>query len=806
MSKISIIVDGQTLSAQAGQMLIEVTDQADIHIPRFCYHPKLSIAANCRMCLVEVEKAPKPLPACATPVNDGMVVKTQSPLAKDAQQGTMEFLLINHPLDCPICDQGGECPLQEQSIDYGANASRYSETKRLATNDDIGPLIATWMTRCIHCTRCVRFGEEIAGVMEIGMLGRGEHAKIKTTPGLAGNQAEKGEVDAFLCQAINSELSGNVIELCPVGALTAKPSKYTARVWEMQNHQAVSPFDCVGSNVNIQTLRGDIMRTVVRENEALNACWLSDRDRYAYESVHSDARLTTPMIKDKKSWREVSWDSALKHVAAGLQAVKDKHGSAQIGALANPVSSVEELYLLQKLMRAFGSNHIDHRLRQNDFRDDLNAPLYPGSELEISQVESLDTALLVGSNIRKEQPILGLYLRQAAVKNKATISVINMVDYDFHFPIETNIQTTAKDLVLQLANVAYSVAKFANLELPKEIAKRASKSNSQAKKIAKTFISSKGKRKAIFMGTCALHHFEASTLQAIAGWISDATGCKLVNLPEANAAGAWIAGCIPHRTQGGKAADNPGLNAKEMLSDELHAYVLYGAEPGLDAQHSGQALKALAGADFVVQCASYLSDEAQQYADVLLPIAHFYESAGTLVNCEGRVQLTHAAASPLGEARPGWKVLRVMGNYLQLSGFEQINLQEVRDEIALKENLYVAQRGAAEVLAVPVNLSNDKIYLHNETPMYRLDMNLRQAKALQQTADNPAPSVGLNKKVIKKMGLKAGEMVRVSQADASIELPLVLDPRLPDQVAFIPSGFKQTCGLSGLGELTIEVL
>ena len=362
MSTINIEVDGRKLEAQPGQMLIEVTDQAGIHIPRFCYHPQLSIAANCRLCLVEVEKAPKPLPACATPVNEGMVVRTQSELARSAQEGTMEFLLINHPLDCPICDQGGECPLQDQSIEYGVNKSRYHEAKRQVENDNIGPLIATWMTRCIQCTRCVRFSEEIAGVMELGMVGRGESSKIKTHPPLERHPPLEGSpelVDAALCGSVNSEASGNVIELCPVGALTAKPSKYAARVWEMQNHAQVSPHDCLGSNINVQTLRGEIMRTVVRENPEVNGYWLADRDRFGYQSVNADRRLKRPMIKDQHGWREVDWESALRHASAGLNTVRERSGAEKIGALANPARTVEELFLVQKLLRSYGSSNIN---------------------------------------------------------------------------------------------------------------------------------------------------------------------------------------------------------------------------------------------------------------------------------------------------------------------------------------------------------------------------------------------------------------------------------------------------------------
>lgn len=798
MSTISIEVDGKKLEAQAGQMLIEVTDQAGIHIPRFCYHPKLSIAANCRMCLVDVANAPKPLPACATPVNDGMVVQTQSELARGAQQGTMEFLLINHPLDCPVCDQGGECPLQDQSIEYGANASRYHEAKRQVGNDNIGPLIATWMTRCIQCTRCVRFGEEIAGVMELGMIGRGEHSMVKTFP----DEAE--QVDAFLSSSVNSEISGNVIELCPVGALTAKPSKYAARVWEMKNHISVSPHDCVGANLNIQTLRGEVIRTMVRENDEVNSCWLADRDRFGYESVYADTRLKRPMIKDQHGWREVEWETALRHAAAGLDTVKQRFGADKTGALANPAATLEELFLLQKLIRQFGSNNIDHRLRQLDFRDDFVAPLYPGSELPIAAFEQLDAALLLGSNIRKEQPLLGLYLRQAVVKNGAALSAVNMLDYDFNFALLESKQTPAAEMVQTLANIAVVVSEHLVTKLEQDIAARATRPDAQEKAIAATLIKGGNEAsKAIIMGTTALDHAEASTLTAIADWICRQTGSKLVKLPQSNAAGAWLAGCLPHRGPHNSEITKFGRNAAQMLQEGLPAYVLYDVEPGLDSHHGGQALASLESADFVVQCATFVSNEAMNYADVLLPIAHYTENSGSYVNCEGRVQISRAAAEPLAESRPGWKVLRVLGNYLKLEGFDHVSLTDVQDDFVLGSEEIVAQSGAL-IGEKPVDADTGVIYRHIETPMYRLDAGLRHAAGLQQTADNPDPTLGLNSATIERLGLSAGSQVRIQQGETQIELPLKIDTRLLDNQAFIPAGFDVTSALGGSGALTIE--
>ena len=801
MSSMKIEVDGRSLDASPGQMLIEVTDQAGIHIPRFCYHPKLSIAANCRMCLVDVERAPKPLPACATPVMDGMVVRTQSKRTRDAQNGTMEFLLINHPLDCPICDQGGECPLQDQSIEYGANASRYHEQKRQVPNDDIGPLIATWMTRCIQCTRCVRFAEEIAGVMELGMVGRGEMSMIKTHP--EGRETSAADdVDAMLFGSVNSEVSGNVIELCPVGALTAKPSKYASRVWDMENHAQISPFDCVGANLNIQTLRGEIKRAVVRENHQVNGYWLADRDRYGYESVAADERLKRPLIKDQHGWREVEWETALRHAAAGLNTVKKRYGVNKIGALANPARSVEELFLLQKLMRKLGSDNVDHRLRQDDFRDDFVAPLYPGSELEITHFETLDAVLLLGSNIRKEQPLLGVAMRQAAVNHKAAISALNMRSYDFHFPLAKELLCAPGEMVTALANVAWVVAQNARVALDKEIKQCATKPNEDADAIAVSLLG--GENKAIILGAGALNHFDASRLTAIASWICEHTGSKLVKLPESNSAGAWIAGCIPQRGPHGTELGTSGLNAKDMLNEEvLSAYLLYDVEPGLDAQRSGDALQALESADFVVQFASFVSHEAMNYADVVLPIAHNTENSGSYINCEGRVQASRAAAEPLAEARPGWKVLRVMGNYLELEGFEHIDLADVQDDFVLAEEQIVSQRSANMNDTAKV-IDRAAIYRYQETPMYRLDATLRHASALQQTADTPNPAVSLNQNTLRSLGLAAGQQVSVHQGTRKIKLELELDDRLPDKQAYIPAGYYETSALSGYEPVTIE--
>ncbi len=801
MSKVLIEVDGKTLEVEAGQMLITATDAAGIHIPRFCYHPKLSIAANCRMCLVDVENAPKPLPACATPIADGMKVQTQSERATTAQSGTMEFLLINHPLDCPICDQGGECPLQDQSIEYGANASRYHEPKRQVASKDIGPLIATWMTRCIHCTRCVRYGDEIAGVMEMGAFGRGEHTKIGTFPG---QTDQSSDIDSFLTNSVDSEISGNVIDLCPVGALTAKPSKYAARIWEMKNHPSISPHDCVGANISIQTLRGEIMRTVPRDNAAINQEWLADRDRFSYEAVIEGKRLQTPMIKDGHGWREVDWETAFKHASAGLKTVINRYGADQIGGLVSPAASLEEFYLFQKLLRGLGSQNIDHRLRNEDFSGDDAAPLYPGTELPIAEFENLGQVLLVGSNVRKEQPLLGLFLRQAATKNGCQISALNTVDYDFHFDLHAQRSVTPSALFAGLADIAAEVANRLGIELDERIGSHSKKSNEPAKAMAKSLCAESGQPKAVILGATAQQHPDAANLQAAARWIADHTGAKLVILPEANSAAAWAAGAVPHRGLNGEVVTKPGLNARQMLVNPLHAYVLLGIEPGLDTHRQDQALQAMIDADFVVQFAAFMDEDAINYADVLLPIGSYAESSGSYINCEGQLQTTVAAAAPVAEARPSWKVLRVLANFLNVPGFDYIDLNDVRDEISLGDIGIIEQRGV-ELVETPESKSNKQLQRIVDTPIYRVDATVRHADALQRTADNPGPIVGLNQNTADQLDLGDATMVAVEQGKRSALLPLVVNDRWPDGCVYIPSAYRETASLSGTAPVTVSV-
>lgn len=781
----TIEVNGKTLQVEAGKMLIEATDAADIYIPRFCYHHKLSIAANCRMCLVEVEKAPKPLPACATPIIDGMKVWTSSELAREAQQGTLEFLLINHPLDCPVCDQGGECPLQDQALGYGKDGSRYQENKRVVAKADIGPLIATEMTRCIHCTRCVRFGEEVAGVMEIGAPGRGELTKIGT----------------FLSRSIDSEVSGNMIDLCPVGALTSKPYRFSARSWELQNFFGISPHDCVGANIKVQTLRDVVERVLPSDNEAVNQCWLADRDRYSYEAVNSEARLTKPMIKGRHGWQQADWQVALKHAAAGLQTVIASGAAEDIGALAAATSTLEEFYLLQKLIRGLGSNNIDHRLQQVDFGDDDIAPLFPAIEGGIANLNSTKAALLIGANIRKEQPLLAIRLRQAVVENQAKIGAINMLDYPQTFELVDNQVVAPSEMVAALAQTAKSVAIQNNLSLPTTI--NALAATASGANIAAA-LTAAGAHGLLLVGANAQQHPNASQIRAIAQWICEQTGARLGIAGNANSAAGWIAGCLPHRGANG-AVTQTGMHAEQMFTAGCRAFVLLGTEPELDAINGAAALQAMQDAEFVVQISAFKSDSVMSYADVILPMAAFTESAGTFINCEGRVQHSKVATTPPGEARPAWKILRVLGNFMEVDGFDFVTNQDVLAEINVDALTPAARLSRwrlqnLDQLGAPAANAIQRVV---DMPMYRGEATLRHANALQLTADNRALAARVNAATIKQLALTAGQIVTATNAAGTLSLALEQDNSVPSGCVYIAAGFLSSTALSAHGNVTL---
>jgi NADH-quinone oxidoreductase subunit G len=784
---VTIEVDGKNVQAKKGSMIIQATDAAGIYIPRFCYHAKLPIAANCRMCLVEVEKAPKPLPACATPVADGMKIYTQSEKARDSQKHVMEFLLLNHPLDCPICDQGGECPLQDQALGYGKGDSRYDEAKRVVPDKDIGPLITTFMTRCIHCTRCVRFGQELAGVMEFGLLGRGEHTEIRT----------------FLDRSVDSELSGNVIDICPVGALTSKPFQYTARPWELDHHASIAPHDSVGSNIDVQTLRGQVKRVLPRENEAINECWLSDRDRFSYEALNSEERLRVPMIRREGRWEEVDWPTALAFAAQGLRRVVERDGPDALGTLASPIATLEEFYLLQKIARALGSHNVDHRLRQLDFSDDSQAPLYPALGMSIPDLESLDAALLIGANPRKDQPLIGLRLRKA-VKRGAQIMAINPLDYNFTHRLAAKLVGKPEEMYAAAGEVAKALAERAGG--PAEASwVDALSPRPEARRIADVL--AQARAKAVFLGQFSATHPQAAGLRMLARRIADLSGAKLGLLADANSAGAWVAGCVPHRGPLGSPT-GPGRSAAEMLREPRATYLLFGVEPELDVLDGALATVAMEAAEFVVMVTSFkpsaYRSRAIGYAHVLLPLAPFTETAGSFVNAEGRVQRFEPALNPLGEARPGWKILRVLGNQLGVDGFQYSTLDDVRAELGFP-SLFKPTSLEAGRLPAPVRtpLAEGQLLRIAEIPLYAVDPLVRRADALQRTADNPPPAARVSAVDAKRLGLDQGAAVVVRTVAGEARLKLVIDARAPEGCVLIASGYPETAALGAHGPASI---
>lgn len=779
---LEIEIDGNKVAIPAGGTIMDAAAQVGIYIPHFCYHKKLSIAANCRMCLVQVEKAAKPMPACATPITDGMKVFTKSDYAVKAQKGVMEFLLINHPLDCPICDQGGECSLQDLAVGYGGSSSRYQEVKRVVKDKDLGPLIATDMTRCIHCTRCVRFGQEIAGIMEMGQVGRGEHSEIMP----------------FINKTIDSELSGNIIDLCPVGALTSKPFRYTARSWELSRRKSVSPHDGLGSNLAVNVKNNQVMRVLPLENEAINECWLSDKDRFSYEGLNSELRLTRPMVKQDGKWMEVDWQAALEYVANGLKQIRELHGADSIGALATPHQTLEELYLLQKLMRGLGTGNVDARLRQSDFSADAALTGAPWLGMPVAEIDNLDRVLLVGTTLRQDHPLLAHRLRQA-VKHGAQLSLVNPVDDDLLMKVANKSIVAPQAMVNALMQIAVALAAQTGKALPSGIAALATeiKAGPECEAIAGSLAS--GERKAVLLGNMAQHHSHYADLHALAQVIADLSGAAIGFLGEAaNSVGAYIAGAIPHQ---GKT----GLNADAMLAAPRKAYLLLGAEPELDSHNPAQAMRALQSADMVVAMSAY-KHSAMDYADVLLPIAPFTETAGTFINTEGRVQSFNGAVKPLGETRPAWKVLRVLGTMLGLPGFDYDTAEAVRQSVLpngdLSANALSNQLSAIKVSSVAVAETVTRI---GEVPMYQADAIVRRAESLQKTHNAEAPVAQANPTMLAALDVTSGAMITVRQGEAKAVMRVQANNALPLNCVRVAASHPHTAGLGAMmGEISLE--
>ena len=702
---VEIELDGKKVEVAPGSMVMHAAEKAGTYIPHFCYHKKLSIAANCRMCLVDVEKAPKPLPACATPVTQGMIVRTKSEKAIKAQQSVMEFLLINHPLDCPICDQGGECQLHDLAVGYGGTGSRYEEEKRVVPHKDVGPLISMEeMSRCIHCTRCVRFGQEIAGVMELGMVNRGEHSEITTVAG----------------DTVDSELSGNMIDLCPVGALTSKPFRYSARTWELSRRKSVSPHDSTGANLIVQVKNHKVMRVVPFENEAVNECWIADRDRFSYEALNGEDRLTQPMIKQGGEWKAVDWQTALEYVANGLKQIKDQHGAQSIGALVSPHSTLEELFLTGQLLRGIGSDNIDWRLRHAQFNA-AEGVRWLGTS--IAALSDLQAALVVGSNLRKDHPLFAQRIRQATKKG-CQVFALNAKVYDWAMPVTASV-VAAQDWAQALADVAAAVAQAKGVQAPV-----AGQANVEADAIAQALIA--GERKAILLGNAAAHHAHAAELLALANWIGEQTGATVGYLTEAaNTVGAQWVKAQPQAN---------GLHAAQMIAGGLKATILLNNEPALDSAAGQQALQGLNKSEMVVTLSPFKTN--LDISDVLLPIAPFTETSGSFVNAEGRVQSFHAVVKPLGETRPAWKVLRVLANLLGVQGVDYESSQDVlRTAIGADTTQVPAQvlsNATKTVIQVPAGPVAEPVV----ASIYQLDSIVRRAPSLQLTADARQAQVG----------------------------------------------------------------
>jgi NADH-quinone oxidoreductase subunit G len=738
---VKIEINGQSIRAREGSMLIDVADDAGVAIPRFCYHKKLSVAANCRMCLVEVTGAPKALPACATPITDGMKVFTKSPKALAAQKAVMEFLLINHPLDCPICDQGGECELQDVSMLYGQDISRFNEGKRIVGDHDIGSLVQTDMTRCIHCTRCVRFGQEVAGIMELGATGRGEHMEIGT----------------YVAKAMISELSGNVIDLCPVGALTSKPYRYTARAWELSATPSIAIHDGLGSNLYVHHKQGDVKRVVPRENEGINEVWLSDRDRFSYTGL-SQNRLTQPMRKVDGVWQAIGWEAALAEVSALLTGQLDSDKNA-VGALISPTATVEELYLLQKLLKVKGCHNIDHRLHQQDFSLDV-VGVMPYLPMPIEQVENVKTALLIGSYLRHEQPLLNQRLRKAT-QGRAKVMAINPVDFDFNYRLAAKAIVSMPEMLDSVARLAVALATEKTLLAEEQVLVAGVSADETAQKMA-GLLGVDGK-KLIILGQIAQSHPAFGRLTQLAALVAKLSGATLAWLPESgNSLGATLVGAEP--TIG-------GMNTAKMLAQGMKNWILWGVEPqDVLLAHA----KALSGR--VISVTAFDTPALRDVSDWMLPIGAFAEVAGTYINANATWQFAPVSLSLQGDAKPGWKILRVLGNLMNLSGFEFTSLDQVTAEAKTKAKAAQAIT-IIDIAAVTTSaMTQQGLARVALMPMYAIDMLVRHALPLQAHEHAGAAVLRVNPQDASAF---AGQSeLSVATATGSVRVPFVVDVKV----------------------------
>lgn len=781
---LEIEIDGKQLQVPDGTTVMEAAAQIGAYVPHFCYHKKLSIAANCRMCLVQVEKAPKPLPACATPVTNGMKVWTHSEQAVNAQKGVMEFLLINHPLDCPICDQGGECQLQDLSVGYGGSESRYREEKRVVGNKDLGPLVSTDMTRCINCTRCVRFTSEIAGLMELGQVYRGEHAEIMP----------------FVEKTIESELSGNIIDLCPVGALTSKPFRFGARAWELSRRKTVSPHDSLGSNLIVQVKNDLVKRVLPYENDAINECWLSDKDRFSYEALNSCERLTRPMLKRNGEWIETDWQSAIDYVAIGLNSIKARYGAETIGALASPHASLEELYLLQRVVRGLGSGNIDFRLRQADFSLDTHMSGVPWLGMRIADVLSLDRLFIIGSFFRKDHPLLAQRVRQG-VKRGLKVSAVNAAIDDWQLEVGNSVVVAPSQIPVFLASVVNAMAAEKKVLISINVSSACAgvEVTEASLAVARSLLS--GQRCAVWLGNFAVQHKHAAAIHILAVEIARLSGATLGVIGEAaNSVGGYLAGAVPF------AGNVKGKNISEMFASEMKAYLLLGMDPTLDVANVPAALSSLSGAEMVVSMSAFMTPELMDVSDVIFPIAPFTETAGTFVNCEGQPQSFFAVVKSLGESRPAWKALRVLGTELNLEDF---NFESIEDIRACLNVVFsgVGSKFSNETAATLASLPSTPAGLERvvDVPIYFADPIARRAASLQRTIDAGLPVARMNMKTADSLGLENGCKVKIKSQLGSTIVRLSVDDGVAENCVRLAAAHSSTAQLGGWhAEISVE--
>lgn len=766
-------LDGKTVKGEPGSTVLEVALEEGKYIPHFCYHKKLSIAANCRMCLVEVEKARGPVPACATPITEGMKVHTCSKLAVEAQQGVMEFLLINHPLDCPICDQGGECQLQDLAVGYGRGQSRFEEEKRAVVDKDLGPLVKTTMTRCIHCSRCVRFTDEIAGFQELGMSYRNNHV----------------EVMPFIGQTVDSEISGNIIDICPVGALTSKPFRDSARSWELSRRKSVSPHDSLGSNIQVHIDKYHrVVRVLPLDNENINECWISDRDRFSYEGLYHQDRITDPMIKQDGKWIKVDWETAVDYAAKSINGVKMDHGNDAIGVMASAVSTTEELYLLQKAMRAIGVGNIDYRLEQQDFSNDNKqiGTSYLGSS--INEFVNNKSILVVGSTLREEQPILATRLRQAVKQNDLQLHVINVLKEKLQTKVATQLVVDPREFEYVLSQILKAACSLTGKSSKVDVS--AVVADESTTNIAKSLVENNGH---VVLGRVAKGLANFNTLRIITNEIALITGGKSGVLHAlANEVGAGIVGFTPYR----KAFDSNnvnGMNVEQMLDNPLKCYVLLNTELECDAYSSQKAIKALMNAATVVVMSAYVNEDMLEYSDVILPITPFTETAGSYVNLEGTWQKFNGVTKPLGDSKPAWKIIRVIANRLGLDGFEQNNIDDVRNEInALTDSSKFLNNEISfdDLNIIKPNL--DGTVRFGIYPIYQGDSIVRRATSLQNTKLAKLPVLTVNSKLANISGINCGDNVLVKQSHAQKKLAINICDAVADNVVLLARNASTT--------------